>query len=147
MHVLSLVKYAISCLYSLPNSVIIQFILIYRPLSSLFNNFLSELESLFESISTDNLIIIGDINVQVNIHLCSESFKKIIFEYSYNQLVDFATHTSGMIIIPPDVAIISKATQCNLISDHCVISFDILVSHFICSDYIKYYKTISKINI
>ena len=43
--------------------------------SSLFNNFLSEFESPFESISTDNLIIIGDFNVQVNKHsLCSESF-------------------------------------------------------------------------
>ena len=35
---------------------------------SLFNNFLSELESLFESISTDNLIILSDFNVQVNTH-------------------------------------------------------------------------------
>ena len=50
--------------------------------SSLFTNFLSELESLFESISTDNLIILGDFNVQVNTHsLCSEYFKKLIFEY------------------------------------------------------------------
>ena len=63
----------LSCRFLLPNSIIIQFILIYRPPSSIFNNFLSELESLFESISTDNLIILGDFNVQVNTHsLCSE---------------------------------------------------------------------------
>ena len=100
----------LSSYFLLPNSIIIQFILIYRPPSSLFDNFLSELESLFESISTDNLIILGDFNVQVNTHsLCSESFsQKLIFEYSYNQLVDFPTHTSGMIIISPDSAIISK---------------------------------------
>ena len=101
----------LSCRFLLPNSIIIQFILIYRPPSSIFNNFLSELESLFESISTDNLIILGDFNVQVNTHsLCSESFKKLIYEYSYNQLVNFPTHTSGntidLIIIPPDSAII-----------------------------------------
>ena len=103
----------LSCRLLLPNSIIIQFILIYRPPSSIFNNFLSELESLFESISTDNLIILGDFNVQVNTHsLCSESLKKLIFEYSYNQLVNISTHTSGntidLIIIPPDSSIISN---------------------------------------
>ena len=115
----------LSCRFLLPSSIIIQFILIYRSPSSIFNNFLFELESLFESISTDNLIILGDFNVQVNTHsLCSESFKKPIFEYSYNQLVNFSTHTNGntidLIIIPPDSAIISKPTQGNLISDHCL---------------------------
>ena len=142
----------LSCRFLLHNSIIIQFILIYRPPSSIFNNFLSELESLFESISTDNLIILGDFNVQVNTHsLCSESFKKLIYEYSYNQLVNFPTHTSGntidLIIIPPDSAIISKPTQGNLISDHYVISFDILVSPFILSDHVKHYRNISKINL
>ena len=101
--------------FLLPNSIIIQFILIYHPPSSLFNNFLSELESLFNSISIDNLLILGNVNVQVNTHsLFSELFKKIIFEYSYNKLVDFPTHHNGntieLIIIPPDSAIISKPT-------------------------------------
>ena len=113
----------LSCRFLLPNSISIQFIPNYRPPSLIFNNFLSELESLFESITTDNLIILGDFNVQVNTHsLCSESFKKIIFAYSYNQLVNFPTHTSGntidLIIIPSDSAIISKPTQGNLIRDH-----------------------------
>ena len=40
--------------FLLPNSIIIQFNLIFRSPLSLFNTFLSELESLFESISTDN---------------------------------------------------------------------------------------------
>ena len=88
----------------------------------------------------------------MNTHsLCSESFKELIFEYSYNQLVNFPTHTSGntinLIIIPPDSAIISKPTQGNLISDHFVISFDILVSPFIFSDHVKHYRNISKINL
>ena len=79
----STISYEILSRFLLPNSIIIQFIVIYRPPSSIFNNFLSELETLFESISTDNLIIRGDFNFQVNTHsLCSESFKKLIFEYS-----------------------------------------------------------------
>ena len=123
----------------LHNSIIIQFILIYCPHSSLFTNFFTKLESFFESISTANLIILGDFNFQVNTHsLCSDSFKKLIFEYSYNQIVDFPTHTSGnnidLINILPDSAIISKPNQGNLISDHYVISFDIMFSHFIFSE-------------
>ena len=139
--------------FLLPNSIIIQFIVIYHPPSSLFNNFLSELESLFESISTYNLIILGDFNVQVNTQsLCSESFKKLIFEYSYNQLVNFPTHNScitiNLIIIHLDSAIISKPIKGNLISDHYVISFDpIFVSTFIFSDHLKHYRNISKINL
>ena len=98
------------------------------------------------------MIILGDFTVQVNTHsLYSESFKKLNFEYSYNQLVDFPTHTSGntidLKIIPSDSAIISKPTQGNLISDHYIISFDILISPFIFSDHVKYYRNISKINL
>ena len=101
---------------------------------------------------TDHLIIVGDFNVLVNTNsLCSESFKKLIFEYSYNQLVNFPTHTSGntieLIIIPPDSAIISKPIQGILISEYYVISFDILVSPFIFSDHVKHYRYISKINL
>ena len=98
------------------------------------------------------MIIIGDFNVQVNTHsLYSESFKKLIFEYSYIQLIYLPTHTSGntidLIIIPPDSAIISKPTQGILISEYYVISFDILVSPFICSDHVKHHRNISKINL
>ena len=75
------------------------------------------------------------IHIHTNTHsLCSESYK-LIFEYYYNKLIDFTTPTSGntiyLIIIHPDSAIISKPTQGNLISDHYVISLDILVSPFI----------------
>ena len=52
-----------------------------------------------------------------------------------------------MISITPDSAIISKYTQGNLISDHYVISFDILVSPFIFSEHVKHYRNISKINL
>ena len=45
-----------------------------------------------------------------------------------------------------DSAIISKPTQGNLISDHYVISVDILVSPFIFSNHVKHYRNISKIN-
>ena len=134
------------------NTVIIQFILIYRPPLSLFINFLSELELLFENISIDHLIILSYFNVQVNTHLlCSESVKELIFEYSYNKLVDFPTHNIGntidMIIITPDSAIVSKPTQGNLIFDHYVMSFDIIVFPFICNDHVKHYRNISKINL
>ena len=73
------------------------------------------------------------------------------FEYSYNKIVDFLTHTSGntidLIIIPSGSDIISKPTQDNLISDHYVIYFDILISFFIFSDNVKHYRNISKINL
>ena len=128
----------------LPNLVIIQFILIYRPSSSLFTNFLSELESLFESISSDNLIILDDANTH---SLCTEYVKKLIVDYSYNQLVDIPTHTSGntieLIIIPHISDIISKPTQGNIIVDHYIISFDILISPFIFSNHLKHYKNIN----
>ena len=52
-----------------------------------------------------------------------------------------------MISIPPASAIISKPSQGNLISDHYVISFDILVSPFIVSYNVKNYRNISKINL
>ena len=62
----------LSCRFLLPNSVIIQYIIIiiYLPLSSLFTTFLSEFKSFFESISTD-FILIGDFKVQVNAHSLS----------------------------------------------------------------------------
>ena len=68
-------------------------------------------------------------------------FKLIHIRYSHRY-----SHTSGniidLIIIPPDSAIISKPTQGNLISDHYVISFYILVSAFMFSDHLKHYRNI-----
>ena len=72
--------------FLLNDSVIIQFIIIYRPPSLYFTNISSLIP--LQSISTDNLIILGDFNIQIITHsLDFEYFKKFIFEYYYNQLL------------------------------------------------------------
>ena len=54
------------CNLKFPSSCTIYFVLIYRPPSSSITAFLVDLTSIFESISSDNTIILGDFNIQYN---------------------------------------------------------------------------------
>ena len=112
----------------LNTSSFIDIILIYRPPSTSFVTFLSEISIIFDSILISNCIILGDINIQLNkTSYQSNLFNDLLFSNSMHQHINFPTHTSGntidVIISPSDSSLISSTNQSLLISDHFAINF------------------------
>ena len=136
----------------LNTSSFIDIILIYRPPSSSFVTFLSEISIIFDSISISNCIILGDINIQLNkTSYQSNSFNDLLFSNSMHQHITFPTHTNGntidVIISPSDSSLISSTNQSLLISDHFAINLTLSFPVPLNQSFIRNYRNISSINI
>ena len=136
----------------LNTSSFIDIILIYRPLSSSFVTFLSEISIIFDSISISNCIILDDINIQSHkTSYQSNLFNDLLFSNSMHQHINFPTHTSGntidVIISHSDSSLISSNNQSLLISDHFAINFTLSFPVPLDQSFIRNYRNISSINI
>ena len=140
------------CNLKFPSSCTIYFVLIYSPPSSSITEFLVDLTSIFESISSDNTIILGDFNIQYNRYYpAASSLKSLINEFSLTQHILFPTNTNGncidLVISPYSSDIVSSPSQSFLISDHFVVTFELILPPSIFPRPERSFRKISAINI
>ena len=140
------------CNLKFPSSCTIYFVLIYRPPSSSITEFLVDLTSIFESISSDNTIILGDFNIQYNrSYPAASSLKSLINEFSLTQHILFPTNTNGncidLVISPSSSDIVSSPSQSFLISDHFVVTFELILPPSTSPRPERSFRKISAINI
>ena len=134
------------------SSYTIHIVLIYRPPSSSITAFFDDLTYIFESISSDNTIILGDFNIQYNSsNTPASSLKRLIFEFSLTQHIHFPTNTNGncidLVISPSSSKLVSSPFQSFLISDHFSVTFELLLPTFAIPRPVSSFRKISAINI
>ena len=93
------------------------------PTSSSITAFFDDLTYMFESISSDNTIILGNFNIQYNYsNTPASSLKCLLYELSLTQHIYFPTNTNGnsinIVISPSSSKLVSSPHQSFLISDH-----------------------------
>ena len=134
------------------SSYIIHIVIIYRPPYSSITAFFDDLTYIFESISSDNTIILGDFNIKYNSsNTPASSLKFLLYEFSLTQHIHFPTNTNGncidLVISPSSSKLVSSPFQSFLISDHFEVTFDLLLPTFAIPRPVRSFRKISAINI
>ena len=111
------------------NESIVKYIVIYRPPSSNFDNFIDEFNTIIIPLIDLYTIITGDFNIHVNNFNCNKSsnFINTLVNNNLKQFIDFPTHQHGNtldLIITHISSTIIKSVDCSsLFSDHFIINF------------------------
>ena len=124
------------CVVELKHTTVLKFVVIYRPPSSSFACFISELTNLFEEmcLGDQNTIVTGDLNIhfEKDLDTHNRQYKELLHALGLKQYVMDPTHCKGHILDhiisrPSDAVSISNVHFGAQLSDHFTILSDILL--------------------